>query len=207
MTQRLEPVVVPSDDPVNRPEQREVNACLLALFHETNEHIRSADQKQVSTVGAYLAMVGLVLSLLPGRVIKTLHGADEGTFVYLFLFIVGCCSSLYQAWRRVWKVHYLETLREIVKHWTLPQSMLPYWLRQPSDEKRSVWHRLNIDNTFLFFTVFLNTALIVVVGYQAWYLLRTDWRTLALGTLFLVYAWYMFLLYKVATNHQGNLIA
>jgi hypothetical protein len=207
MTQHLEPIVALPNGSVNPPSEPEMSVVWLALFHETNEHIRSADQKQVSVVGAYLGMIGLVLSLLPGGVIRILYGTRDGALIYLFLFVVGCCVALYQAWCRIWKVHYLETLRELTKDCTLADSVLPYWLRKTTEEEPPAWRRLNIDNTFLYFTVLLNTALFVLVSYQLWYLLRVDWRTLAVAILSLVYAWFIFLLYRVATNHRSNLVA
>ena len=207
MSQRVEPLAALQDPPATSPEQSWMQACLLALFHETNEHIRSADQKQTSIAGAYLGLVGLVLSLLPGGVIEILHGTGDGAVVYMFLLIVGCCVSLYQAWCRVWKVHYLATLRHVVKDWPLDDFLLPYWLRTPKGLQRSAWRRLNVDNTLLYFTLFLNTALLILVSYQVWYLLPTDWRTLALGALALAYAWFLFLFYRVSTNNEDNLIA
>jgi hypothetical protein len=181
--------------------------AVLAVFSETNEHLRNAEQKQLNITGAYLGMVAVVLSLLPGGAITLLAPRAESAFIYLFMFLVGCCVFLLQAWCRVWKEHYLKVIRQIAQTWLLPPELLPYWLRDIPDSPRKAFFRINIDNTLVYFTFVLNTLLLSLVCHQAVLLLDASLSYSLVLASSCAYALFLFAVHRLIENRRDVLRA
>jgi len=182
-------------------------AC-LAVFVQTNEHLRNAEQKQLTVTGAYLGMVALVLSILPARAVTILSPRAESASIYGVMAAVGCCVFLIQAWCRVWKEHYLDIACRIAQTWSLPDRMLPFWLRViPEWPRRGVFKVLNIDNTLVYLTFVLNTLLVALVCHQLALLLQPGHAyALILGTCG-VYGCFLFGVERLIENRRGILRA
>jgi hypothetical protein len=181
---------------------------LLAVFHKTNEYIRNADQKQLTITGAYLGVVAVVLSVLPGGgAAAMLLPRAQALTIYTFLFIAGCCVYLLQAWCRVWKEHYLVTVARIASTWSTPPNLLPYWLREvPAAQPRPLF-RLNVDNTLLYFTFGSNTALLGVVCRQLWFAMPPDYRSVAIAVSAMLYIAFVVGTYRLSQNRRDVLRA
>lgn len=165
----------PTDHPTDRPTASlkgtaEIIAYrreeLLAVFTETNEHMRNAEQKQLTVTGAYFGIIAVVVSLLPGGAERVLRPTRENAASYLFMVIVGCCVFLYQAWCRVWKEHYLRVVCDIAQLWELPDNVLPYWLRESPSVSPRLAFRAHVDNTFVYLTFALNSIFVSIVAFQ-----------------------------------------
>lgn len=172
------------------PSQAEAQ---LAVFAETNEHMRNAEQKQLAITGAYFGIVAVVVSLLPGGAITVLTARVGSAFLYLFMSVIGCSVFVYQAWCRVWKEHYLRIVCRIAQTWELPAEMLPYWLRQPPANSRRAAFKPNVDNTMMYLTFALNTLLVGLVAYQVLALL--PYPRAVLGVILVVSSYFIFILW------------
>lgn len=181
-------------DETNSFKLRRSPEAMLAVFAETNEHMRNAEQKQLSITGAYLGMVAVVLSLLPGGGMTLIAPRPASAWVYLFLLVIGCCVFLLQAWCRVWKEHYLQILKRIAQTWLLPEEYLPYWLRNLPPSPKRAHFKINVDNTLVYFTFLMNTILVGLVVHQAMLLLSP---ALAYAVLAFVMASYVLFLVGV----------
>lgn len=181
--------------------------AVLAVFSETNEHMRNAEQKQLTITGAYLGLVAVVLSLLPTGGVTLLQPRAEGAFVYLFMWFVGCCVFVMQAWCRVWKEHYLQVLRKIAQTWLLPEELLPYWLRHLPDPPAKAFFKINIDNTLVYFTFVLNTTLLGLVGHQSVSLLHAPNGYLVAAGLVCIYVFFLAGVGRLIENRRDVLRA
>lgn len=142
---------------------------MRAVFAETNQHLRNAEQKQLTITGAYLGMITVALSRFPLEKTRDITQFDQGrvAFVLAFLTVLGCCVFLLQAWCRVWKEHYLKVARRIANTWNLPEQVLPYWLRR--DLRKAPDHAIfkaNVDNTLMYLTFAMNAALVTLLSRQ-----------------------------------------
>jgi len=181
--------------------------AMLAVFTETNEHMRNAEQKQLNVTGAYLGMVAVVLSLLPGGGMTLIAPRPASAWVYLFLLVVGCCVFVLQAWCRVWKAHYLQILKRIAQTWLLPEEYLPYWLRNLPELPARGFFKINVDNTLVYFTFFLNAILLALVCHQAIALLHTKLAYAAVGVLVAAYGLFLIGVQRLVENRKGVLEA
>jgi hypothetical protein len=163
---------------------------LLAVFAETNQHMRNAEQKQLTVTGAYFGIVTVVVSLLPRGTTTFQKPSEDSAVLYLFMAIVGCCVFLYQAWCRVWKEHYLRVVWSIAQLWELPDNLVPYWLRESPSVSRMMAFRANVDNTIVYLTFALNSVLVAIAAFQALVLYPTGG-----GTLMAYGLWALYLLF------------
>lgn len=181
--------------------------AVLAVFSETNEHMRNAEQKQLSITGAYLGVVAVVLSLLPSGGITILAPRAESAYVYLFSSLLGCCVFLLQAWCRVWKEHYLHILQNIAQTWLLPDDLLPYWLRGLPAAPLGAFHRFNVDNVLVYLTFVLNTTLVGLVAFQIVSLLHGPFAYALAVTLFVAYGLFLVGVRRLIENRRDLLRA
>lgn len=182
-------------------------ALLLTVFSETNEHMRNAEQKQLTVTGAYFGIVAVVISLLPGGAITLLAARAESALLYLFMTIVGCCVFIYQAWCRVWKEHYLRVVCRIAKTWDLPDEMVPYWLREAPEISKSIAFKANVDNIIVYLTFTLNSSLIALIVYQALALLSLRNSIIAVVLLLSAYASFIVWAHFLMLNRRDALHA
>jgi hypothetical protein len=194
--ERNQSATIKSSDPARS------SPAVLAIFAETNNHLRNAEQKQLTVTGAYLAMVAVAASRGAG----VFKAQPEGAVLFLVMIFVGCGVFVVQAWCRVWKEHYLSILNAIAKTWQLDETLLPYWLRdEPALPRRAFMH-VNVDNTLVYLTFILNTALVVEVCRQAFGLLvpRAAWVSSA--ALILMYILLLAGVNKLIRNRRDELI-
>jgi hypothetical protein len=183
-----------------------LSPAILAIFSETNNHLRNAEQKQLTVTGAYLAMVALVASRVAGREVAVFKAQPEGAVLFLVMVLVGCGVFVVQAWCRVWKEHYLAVLNTIAKTWQLPEDLLPYWLRDDPALPRRAFKHVNVDNTLVYLTFILNTALVVEVCRQAFGLLVATAAWLSSVLLILMYILLLAGVNKLIRNRRDELI-
>lgn len=180
---------------------------LLAVFHETNDHMRNAEQKQLTITGLYLAVAAVTVSLMSEDKITILTARPESSIVYTFILVIGCCVYLLQAWCRVWKEHYLDIVNRIAATWALPTSLLPYWLRNNETVQRRFLFKPNVDNTLLYFTFALNTAMAFLLSMQMWALMLPDYRSVAIVGLVALYVTFLVFTYRLSQNRRNVLKA
>jgi len=178
---------------------------LFAVFAQTNEHMRNAEQKQLFVTGGYLAIVAGVLSLLSGHAITILLPRSESALVYTFLALVGCCVFVYQVWCRVWKEHYLDIICRIAQTWSLPRELVPYWLRGLPKSPRRGLRKFNVDNTLVYLTALLNTAIVGLASYQATSLLRSPYNYVLAVVGSLAYLFFLVAMERLIENQGDNL--
>ena len=131
----------------------------------------------------------------------------ESAFLYLFMAVVGCCVLIYQAWCRVWKEHYLRVVCSIARTWELPDTMLPYWLRKAPEIPNRAAFRANIDNTIVYLTFALNTALVALVAYQVLALLPYGRAVVVAVLLLAAYLSFLVWVYLLMLNRRDALHA
>jgi hypothetical protein len=173
--------------------------ALRAVFAETNQHLRNAEQKQLTITGGYLGLFTIVLSRFPAENAKD---SDRRLFVWVLAFvtIVGCCVFLLQAWCRVWKEHYLRVVLQIAQSWGLPDHMLPYWLRRdlrkPPDY---AVFRANVDNTLMYLTFGMNGAFVILLSKELFPVLDHGLASAVaagIGALYMMFLWRVHVLVK-----------
>ena len=92
--------------------------------------------------------------------------------IIALLTLTGYAVFVILRWYRAWKVHYMNTLKEITTYWKISDNLLPYWMKGSipiDDMRRSNW---SVDDTFLYFIGLLNVALAALTAHMAVYLAR-----------------------------------
>lgn len=131
---------------------------LRAVFAETNQHMRSTEQKYLTLSVAYLGLVAVAMSLIHTKGMAVFDPSVVNRIVYIMMIFVGSVVYILQRWYRVWKVHYMEICRRIVQRWAIDTELVPYWLRNsPSGRK------VSIDNALSWFTTAVNLAIVLLL--------------------------------------------
>ena len=160
--------------------------ALRVVFTETNAHLRNAEQKQLTVTSSFLTLLAVVVSLIIGDKVSLFEPGFKSAGTATFLLIFGSGVLVYQRWCRVWKVHYLHVLREIVLTWNLPDTLLPAWLRK--ERKPPV--RGNVDNALFYLTAALDILLLAIICRDAiirFGPLRGSLSTVCLGAAYLAF--------------------
>lgn len=104
---------------------------LIAVFHETNEHMRNTEQKYLIITAAYLGLASAISS----TVVSSVGTASRATLTsHFLLLLMGSMVYVMQGWYRSWKLHYLNVCQSACAHFfdvaPIPdEKILPYWLR------------------------------------------------------------------------------
>ena len=204
----------PADHPSKQDDAIRFEGCdaegMRIVFAETNQHLRNAEQKQLTITGAYLAMLTVVVARIPVEKLEKvdLFGQRRIAAVLAFLAIVGCCVFLLQAWCRVWKEHYLKVARLIAGDWRIPRQALPYWLRHDLREQPD--HRLfkaNVDNTLMYLTFATNAALVTLLCRQLLFVLDRVAADIAISVVFVIYGVFLWRVERLVKNRRDILAA
>ncbi|MDB5330916.1 MAG: hypothetical protein JWP03_2067, partial [Phycisphaerales bacterium] len=139
-------------------------APLNLVFIQTNEYLRAADAKQLQITAAFLAIVSAVVTATADKGGQLLRPSGLGVVIYLLLLAAGFTAFVTLRWYRAWKVHYIGVLQQIVKAWDIDIESLPFIMREtePINDKERRWW--SIDDTFVYFIVFLNLALMAIAA-------------------------------------------
>lgn len=136
----------------------------IAVFGEVNEHMRNTEQKQIAISVAYLGVVGVVISVLPSERGAILTPSPLAFFVWALVATAGCTVLALQKWYRVWKEHYMETIRTTtVNKWQVDSSVCACWMNLPPN---TVGPRPRPDNIHIYFTWLLNLFLFAYGSYK-----------------------------------------
>jgi hypothetical protein len=185
------------------PDAAKSSQAVFAIFAETNNHLRNAEQKQLTVTGAYLAVVAVGA---PRAGAARFKAQPEIAVLFVVMVLVGCGVFVVQAWCRVWKEHYLAILKAIAQTWQVDETLLPYWLRKHSALPRRAFKHVNVDNTLVYLTFILNTALVVGVCRQAFGLLVPLAAWLSSTVLTLMYILLLFGVNKLIRNRRDELV-
>jgi len=99
---------------------------LFSVFAETNQHLRATDEKAVVVGGSFVSLIGIVLSIIIGKL-----EISWSFFIFsIFILILGFVTYMIQLWYQRFKQHYIEISRNIASEFAIRNKNLPFWLRK-----------------------------------------------------------------------------
>ncbi len=173
---------------------------LLALFQETNDHMRNTEQKYLIITAAYIGLISVLASTSnENQLLSNQHSFRPTLFSILthsFLFVIGSGVYMMQTWYRTWKEHYLNVCVNIRQHFIKTETqdnlcLFPHWLRK--DKPKS---KLLVDNIMQHLTLFTNAIVAVLIAIEIW-IFRKNYFISVVTVLILVLIYLLYVKYKM----------
>jgi hypothetical protein len=173
---------------------------LIALFQETNDHMRNTEQKYLIITAAYIGLISVLVSTSNENQLVSNQYLFKPTrfniLAHSFLFIIGSGVYMMQTWYRTWKEHYLNVCVNIrqyfIKIETQDNSCLfPHWLRKNKPKSK-----LLVDNFMQHLTLFTNAIVGLLIAIEIW-IFHKNYFIGVVATLILVLIYLLYVKYKM----------
>jgi hypothetical protein len=146
-----------------RNERPSMASFLLVVFQEVNAHLRSCEEKMLVSLGFFVALLGVVASIVGPRLTERRASALilSGLLLGIGTVVFGTMRSF-----RVWKNHYTwvcKRLRDLVLLSNEALEALPLYLYRRDNERG-----IGSDTMLLVAIVLANLSVLAYVLYQLW---------------------------------------